>query len=51
MPEQDGQGVVPPVLFDHVQVAVADARRLDAHAHLARAGLVDLDLLERDCAR
>ena len=42
--------MVPAVLLDHVQVAVADAGRLDADEHLARPGLVDGDLLERDGA-
>ena len=46
--EQDRVRVAPAVLLDHVQVAVADAGRLDAHEHLAGLGLRDLDLLERD---
>src|SRR4051794_28340767 len=51
MAEQDGQWMVPPVLLDHVQVAVADARRLDADEHLTRPRRVDADLLERDRPR
>ena len=37
VPEQDRQRVAPAVLLDHVQVAVADAGRLDPDEHLARA--------------
>jgi len=33
-----------------VQVAVADAGRVDPHAHLARPGLADDDLLQRHLA-
>ena len=51
MAEQHGQRVAPPVLLDHVQIGVADARRLDPDEHLARPRLVDDDLLERDAAR
>ena len=42
--------MTPAVLLDHVQVAVADAGRVDPHEHLARPGVVDDDLLERDLA-
>ena len=48
VPEQHRQLMPPAVLLDHVEVAVADAGRVDPDAHLARAGLVDADLLERD---
>ncbi len=50
VPEQHRIWVTPAVLFDHVQVAVADARRLDADEHLAGLGRGDVDLLERDHA-
>ena len=50
VPEQHRERVAPAVLFDHVQVAVADAGRLDPDEHLARPGRVDDDLLERDRA-
>src|SRR5262249_49945962 len=48
--EQNRERRAPAVVLDHVQVAVTDARRLDADEHLARAGLGDVDLLERDLA-
>jgi uncharacterized protein (DUF885 family) len=49
--EQHRELVTPARLLDHVQVAVADAARLDADEHLAVAGLVDVDLLDADDAR
>src|SRR5204863_6147126 len=49
--EENRQAVAPAVLLDHVQVAVADAGRLDADEHLARPRLLHADLLERDGAR
>src|SRR5439155_8062608 len=48
VPEQHGVRVVPAVLLDHVQVAVADACGLDAHEHLARPRRIDANLLEGD---
>src|SRR4029078_4782061 len=48
--EQDGERVVPPVLFDHVQVAVTDPGGLDADEPRPRPRLVAADLLERDRA-
>src|SRR3954452_20532596 len=50
VPEQDRQRVMPPVLLDHVQVAVADAARLDPDEHNTRAGGLDAALLEGDGA-
>src|ERR687888_330434 len=43
--------MAPAVLLDDMQIGMAHAARLDAHRNLARAGLVDDDLLERDRAR
>ena len=48
VPEEHRVPMAPAVLLDHVQVAVADTGRLDAHEHLARLGRRDGDLLERD---
>ena len=50
VPEQQRKLVAPAVLLDGVQVAVADAGRIDPHAHLARPGLADDDLLQRHLA-
>src|SRR5262249_59325514 len=47
VPQEHRVGMAPPVLLDHVQVAVADAGRLDPDQHLAGAGRGDIDLLER----
>jgi len=46
--EEDRERVVPAVLLDHVQVAVADAGGLDPDEHLAGARGLDADFLERD---
>ena len=48
--EQHRERVPPAVLLDHVQVAVADAGRLDLDEHLVRPRRVDDDLLEGDLA-
>jgi hypothetical protein len=39
---------MPAILLDHVQVRMADAGRFEPHEHLAGAGRLDADLLERD---
>jgi hypothetical protein len=46
--EEDREPVMPAVLLDHVQIGVADTGRFDPDEHLAGAGRLDADLLERD---
>ena len=50
MAEEQRQRVAPAVFLDRVQVAVTDAGRVDPHENLARPGIVDDDLFERDLA-
>ena len=48
--EQHRERMPPPVLVDHVLVAVADAGRLDPDEHFPRLRRVDPDLFERQRA-
>src|SRR3546814_12318028 len=49
MPEQGGQRHAE-IAFRHVQIGMAQARRLDLAQHLAPSGPVDLDVLDLECS-
>src|SRR3546814_12454276 len=49
MPEQGGQRHAE-IAFRHVQIGMAQARRLDLDQHLAPSGPVDLDALDLECS-